>query len=454
MDIVIFTFIFIFALLATFFNPFIGLLAFTVSLYLKFAAFNPLFYHFHITRVLGIAIFIIIFIKGRKKGVQFFGMKQSKWLLLLLFSMILSIVTSIWRGHSIEFLGGFFKVVIAYFLVINVVDSPKRLRYLITTMILCMLYIITTAIKAHYETGAIYQGERMFAAFSGALFGDPNDMAMGAIIMIPFLYFDLFRKKAVLKRALAIIIIGIFLWGIVLTQSRGGFLGLGVTAFLIWLRSRKKAALLILAVFVGIGLWQASPESFKQRIMTIETASTEDASAMLRLDSWKAGLKMIARRPLGVGVGNFSEGYVQYRPETSIDYKGSRRVAHNMFIEVGGEMGVAGLFIFVMLIVSALKAFQGIKNQVMMRLYTDEQIKEMIILANAGLVSLMSYCVAGIFLSQNYNFVLYYLIAFSVVLERLSSGYFEKLAEQENKIKINECDKRWKSRAASIELDK
>jgi len=453
MFIIIASFIFIALLISTFFNPFIGLIGFTVSLYLKFAAYNPLLYYFHITRLLGIIILIVILVKGRNRKIHFFDSRQSKWLLMLFSLMIFTIFTSIWRGNTVDFLGDFLKIVIAYFLVVNIVDSPQRLRLIIWTMVLSMLYCVLVSIKAYYASGAIYEGGRMFGGFSGALFGDPNDMAMGMIILIPFLYFDLFGKKGFVLKISEILIIAVFLWGIVLTQSRGGFLGFGVMLACLWLKSKRKVLIFLLGIFVCIGLWQASPQAFKDRMMTIETAKEQDGSAIIRLNAWQAGLNMMTHHLFGVGAGNFREGFVRYRPLCLIDFPWKRRVAHNMFVEVGGEMGFPGLIIFLTLIFSSLKAFYGIKKKIIGNTsLLSDQAHEIIVFSDAGFISLVSYCSAGMFLSQNYNFILYYLIAFSVVLERLATGYFEKLREAETSAPQKKKEKEWKSKAVSGQL--
>ena len=62
----------------------------------------------------------------------------------------------------------------------------------------------------------------------------------------------------------------------------------------------------------------------------------------------------MTHRIFGVGAGNFGEGFVMYRPPDAVDVSGERRVAHNMFIQVGGETGFVGFVIFIFLIGSSL----------------------------------------------------------------------------------------------------
>ena len=150
-------------------------------------------------------------------------------------------------------------------------------------MVASMAYIGLVSIRAHYSLGESLSGERMFGAYSGALFSHPNDMAMGFIMLLPFLYYDLFRGSLILRKAVLLVLIGIFLWGAVLTQSRGGFIGLTVMLFVLWLRSKRKVLLAVLGIIILISGWQVAPQSFKDRMMTIQTAGNDDAAATSRL---------------------------------------------------------------------------------------------------------------------------------------------------------------------------
>lgn len=109
-------------------------------------------------------------------------------------------------------------------------------------------------------------------------------------------------------------------------------------------------------------------------------------------------------------MGNFGEGFVRYRPEGAVDPAGKRRVAHNVFIQIGGETGVLGLAVFTSLIVLTFKGLSKI----------SAKSKEIFSFAQATWISLMGFIICAFFLSQAFNWILYYLIAFSVVLMELS----------------------------------
>ncbi len=419
---IFFGILFLVSIIFTIFNPFIGLYALTVSLYIKIGLFSGLLAKLRPTFFLGILTFIMSFIYLRKKGgLVFFRSPQSKYFILLGIILCLSLTTSIWRSNTLSFIINFFKIYIAYFLVINLITTVRQYQSIISAMVLSMGFICILSVQQ-------YMGGRMQGPYEGMLIGDPNDLSLAVIMVIPFVYFNLFRKNIFIKKIISLGILALFLWVIILTQSRGGFTGFATMAIIFWIRSKSKLKLTIIGILVLAIGWQIAPQSFKNRMMSINTAAEEDAAAISRLDSWKAGINMMKSRAFGVGGANFGEGFVKYRPPGAIDVSGMRRASHNMFVQIGGEMGFIGLFVFLMMIFSSFKSLNIIKKQLSKK--TDVQSREILLLVEGTFLSLVGYCASGFFLSQGYNFLLYYLIAFSEVLIFLSN-------EKTNKNSIN-----------------
>ena len=71
------------------------------------------------------------------------------------------------------------------------------------------------------------------------LFNDPNDLGLILVAGVPICLFWLLRRQGGLKRFLWIAPLLIFLYALILTQSRGSFLSFLVAlAVLFWLRFR------------------------------------------------------------------------------------------------------------------------------------------------------------------------------------------------------------------------
>ena len=101
----------------------------------------------------------------------------------------------------------------------------------------------------------------------------------------------------------------------VLSQSRGGTLGLGAMALYHWLKSPKKLQTGAIAVVI-IGLIAAlAPSAYFTRMNQI--GDTTEGSASARIMAWGVATRMGMDHPLlGVGAGHFPTKFaMEYRPK-------------------------------------------------------------------------------------------------------------------------------------------
>jgi O-antigen ligase len=142
------------------------------------------------------------------------------------------------------------------------------------------------------------------------------------------------------------------LLAVVLTVSRGAVVAVAVALLFVALRSSRVLTVVLVVVGVSSPLW--APDYLKQRMMgtqveaeTAEGASLE-ASAQLRVDTWRAIIKVVSEHPLD-GVGFSGLGYVLplAGEELGVEVKDS---AHNTYLRFLGEMGVLGLLLFLALL--------------------------------------------------------------------------------------------------------
>src|SRR5207244_3656445 len=141
---------------------------------------------------------------------------------------------------------------------------------------------------------------------AGSLTYDANDLALVLVLALPLLVYLFSTSKLALK-LLSCAMIFICLYGIVLSQSRGGFLALLVVGILILSRSTigvtAKIGIIALAFFVfgslaGMHYWD--------RMYTMWSPQTEyDQTAGGRTELWKTGLQIMATHPWGVGINGF-----------------------------------------------------------------------------------------------------------------------------------------------------
>lgn len=158
-------------------------------------------------------------------------------------------------------------------------------------------------------------------------------------------------------RAAALAGMGLCFLELMLTLSRGGFVGFAVAmvaSLFVVSRGRGKlvaSALLLVVGVVSYFSFLGSPES-RERL-------SETGSGSGRIDIWTVGWRVVEENPVqGVGVGNFIPTVPDYviRPgaidssELFQPVTGEAKYAHNSYLQVWAETGAVGLALFLAII--------------------------------------------------------------------------------------------------------
>jgi len=107
-------------------------------------------------------------------------------------------------------------------------------------------------------------------------------------------------------------------------------------------------AIFLLPALAAAYVWQAG-DVMKSRADTIADYQTE-ASAASRLEAWEAATSMIQTHPL-IGVG-----FVSFGPAFPYHSENKPREAHNTFFQIAAESGVIAGAMYVLLVLSCIRA--------------------------------------------------------------------------------------------------
>ncbi len=194
------------------------------------------------------------------------------------------------------------------------------------------------------------------------------------IIVIVWYCIELTPKHSSLKKYLYIILF-VFIIGLIFSFSRGGILGLLVAFCAQWIikKNQLKRVLLSIALFIIIGFaWLSSNNNYLKLAPNFNntiyhtnlndhlaaTVAFTDVSNAERLYRWVAGFNMILAKPIvGFGPNNFYNYYKSYRADafkTWVSINEDHSTVHNYFLLVAIEQGLVGLFLFIVLVVTAL----------------------------------------------------------------------------------------------------
>lgn len=239
------------------------------------------------------------------------------------------------------------KWVLVYLTMVNLVTTERRLLLVCLALIVGSIFTSRGVIAWHHAGVDMVEGYR--SRWVG-VYADPNRMAMSVGIVVPLAVAFLVRKQSTwLVRGMCGLAAALAVTAMVLSYSRGGFLGLVAAAGTWVLLERNLTRTLVVVVAAGAML-MLSPQSFWNRTRTVGTYEA-DASAMSRVEAWTVASRVSVEYPLlGVGAGTFPYAWRLYGPA------GSTRAyaAHNVFLQVISDLGFIGLGLFLAFIGSAL----------------------------------------------------------------------------------------------------
>lgn len=303
-------------------------------------------------------------------------------------------------GNSSYMLSEYVRVVILAFLIVNVIQNEKDLRDAATVLISIITFLV---LFAYYR----YKTEGFDCAVPSVYYVDRNFFAESIVSIFPLAFIFYEESIAKTKKILFLGVVAAMAVGVVLTYSRGGLLALAIVLAGLFMISKKKIAMAIMVIAVTLLFLPHIGAKYTGRMSTV-AAYEEDASSMIRIATWKAGINMVKQNPwLGVGPGNFNDLFVSYAPEEMKSYADYTMSIHNIFLQVFSETGLIGGCVFVLMITSSIAGLFRL-NKSNNNLKSDKRIS--LALPNALGVSLLGFCGAGFFLPGAYYGYLYIII--------------------------------------------
>lgn len=268
--------------------------------------------------------------------------------------MTITTITSINLKGSLRDFGLNLAGISFLFAFVNTIDSKEELNGFISILLLSALIVSLLGIYQQF-TGVQMRPEWLdvdnnpdIAARVYSVFLNPNILAEYLVFLTPIAVGITWYTKDLKKKVLFSIATVCLLGCLMLTLSRGGWLGILAAAFIFVLLIDKR--LLLLSVPIIILALIFLPTKVLERISSI--GSTIDSSNMYRIKIWQITLDVIKDNLIG-GVGF---GHLPYK-QTFETYIRTMPIfhAHNTYLQIAAETGITGLFIFLLMIFSAIK---------------------------------------------------------------------------------------------------
>lgn len=336
-------------------------------------------------RVLILVLFLIWLAEGlRKKRIEIQGGLQTSLVIIFLALNAFSVLVAhnpVWSLRKLLFLFSIFPL---YFVAVSVLRERAQAVKIIKTLVTSGAMLATLGIfqfSAQFIFGlekvykfwaevviapflgqtfsqAVLQNPSWLVNISGqtylratAVFPDPHMLAFYLSLLLPWALMLWLEQPA---RKYYAVTSGLLLAGLVLTFSRGAYLGLfamivaGVIFF--WRQASKKyqgAAILVgvLAVIILI-----IPNPFSARYLS--SFNLNEGSNKGRIATWQKAGAIIAEHPgLGVGLGNYA---LAVNPLA--DYR-DPIYAHSAYLDIMAETGVLNGLVWLGLVLNAILLF-------------------------------------------------------------------------------------------------
>lgn len=280
------------------------------------------------------------------------------WMTLFLIVILVSSALAIFPAISWQHWFTFVDWYVIYFLIINTVTSAERYFIVLAIFLLANFKMALFGARTWISRG--------FGFVSWGIEGPPGsfqnsaDLSTEMLMFAPIAFELAMYVKPYVKRITYWFLLGGSMAGamtVMGASSRGAqvtMVGQGG-----WMAIQRKLKLkVVLAIVVALIIgWHVLPAHEKARF---ERSGTDQTSVQ-RLDYWKAGLTMVEQHPfLGVGFFNFAPLYALREPNHL--FFGHAQLPHNIFIQVGTDTGLIGLFIFLVLIYRNLKLTSEIRR--------------------------------------------------------------------------------------------
>jgi probable O-glycosylation ligase (exosortase A-associated) len=327
------------------------------------------------------------------KGVRWSGF----WLLMvgLLLWAALGYLVSPWPWAVVNSLETLWKLVLIMLVVVTALNDRSRIRvFLLAFVLFYAMYPARGAIFNYFLGGYTIFGRAVW----NHIYRNPNDLAALTLLALSMASGLLVTERNRLIRKAALAAVVVLSLVVLLTQSRGAFVGLAVFGLFALMGQRSKARVIAMVCVVLVGAVLLLPDTAWSRFGMVaqigrqgsESLSTLDdkGSAEQRFAIWRTAVRIIKDHPVtGVGLGAYGPANARYSPELG------GRDTHSTYLNVLAEQGVPGLLLLFTLIASVVIPAERVRRKLKdLRPHSARQL----LLLELGL---LAFLVAGIFAS-------------------------------------------------------
>jgi O-antigen ligase len=302
----------------------------------------------------------------------------------------------------------YLSMVVFFLIIVSLVDTAEKLRKSLLIALggvaFASLYILREFEVYHLS----------FPDFrpAGKVVGDANYFSLAAMLAVPIGYFWFSAERRPFYRRAVLAALILTSMATAMSGSRGGLLALLAFVCFVIHRSRRRLRNFCLLFLILVPPMLMVPRNPIVRM--IHPGTADRGAAQTRIDTWKAGLRMIRDHPLvGVGLGEFKPLVAKYASDPRLS-----KLAHNTYLEIASELGIVCFIIYLWLLLETYRSLRW-TGQVARRCRAPLLYG----VATGMQGGMIGFLVSSFFLSAEYVKFFWFYVFFSIVLVRVTRNW-------------------------------
>ena len=268
---------------------------------------------------------------------DFFKTPHDYWMTAYLLWIVLT------PSNRLEVFRSVYTYFFFYAVTVQALSTMKRIQTFLYWWTLMIWVVAALAVASEYgfdpmRSYDLTQGRMQDRLIlNTSIFNNPNALGHGVYPGLLLLYFTLVWRRPVFMKIAAILPMGLLLYCIFRTASRGTFLCSFVAIIMVMIFGRPRVVqlLILLAAFtLGVTALKVLPRMGAVQLSTAQA----DQGIQGRVAASKFGFQTMKTRLRGVGFGQFNESF-----HRANNYW---KAAHSSYVQIGTEFGLPGFFIF------------------------------------------------------------------------------------------------------------
>ena len=264
----------------------------------------------------------------------------------------------------------FAKLCLIMFVAVNVLRTRARFRFfVILFLVFFALYPVRGTLFNYY----VYQTRWLGRAMWTGVYSNSNDLATFCMLPLCLAVGLLATERQRWMRIAAAAGACVLPYLIILSQSRGGFIGLATFGVVVLSQQRRRLRKIMIVALVAAGLFVSAPDSALKRIGTVSAVTNTETlkeaddrgSAAQRYEIWRIAVAIIGDNPvIGVGLGAYSRVHARYARMPGFDrLSGGYRDTHSTYLNIIAETGFVGFGFFCFLVLATVIPAERIRRR-------------------------------------------------------------------------------------------